>query len=361
MRSLRLFPASIVAAALFATAAPLFAQVQDSAPVDVSALLKELHRLRDTQTVQSKQQRQAALQQINSAASSPERAVAMWEEAVRVVQFQGAAKENAAFRDWKEKDGEALSGPLARNAARLYFVWLGLTIQRDGDVKVKDLLPQIMAYTKELVADELGAEALDDAIKREREMTVGKRPIQQRKASDADVRKMHDHILRRGLASSPVVQWLKLADFVNPEKWENQPGDLDGIYTKIVLPELRAQHDARALEYWDFKLKQEGEAAVKTKLAFDLDKFNTQRRPALLWSRAEEMLAIGQKNRAIGEMFGIIKANPQNPSVPAWIAQVEAVLVPPPPATEATVPGSASGLPGSSAAPLPGSEPGVVK
>ncbi len=166
---------------------------------------------------------------------------------------------------------------------------------------------------------------------------------------------MHDHILKRGLASSPVVQWLKLDDFINPENWEKSPGNLDGIYTTIVLPELRAQHDARALEYWDLKLKKEGEAAVKTKLAFDLDKFNTQTRPALLWSRAQEFVLLGQKNRGIGEMFAVIKNNPQNPSVPDWTSQLEAALVPPPPPAAPVPPGSASALPGS-APELPGSK-----
>src|SRR5437879_155353 len=118
MRFLRLVPVVFTLHAT-TTAPSLFAQVQDAPAVDASTLLKELHRIRDQQTVQAKQTRQTALQQVNAAAASPERAVAMWEEAVRAVQFDGAPKENAAFRDWKEKDGEALNGPLARNAVRL--------------------------------------------------------------------------------------------------------------------------------------------------------------------------------------------------------------------------------------------------
>src|SRR6266853_2403551 len=219
MPSLRFLP---TACALLATAAPLFAQVQDAPPVDVSTMLKDVHRLRDTQATQSKQARTAALQQVNSTAGSPERAAAFWEEAVRAVQFQGAAKENAAFREWKDKEGEALNSALGRNAARLFFMWMSITIQRDGGVTVKDLLPQIVAYTRELTADEQGAEALDDAIKHEKEMaaTTGRRPVQQqRKASETDVKKMHDQILKRALSSSAVALWLKLDDFINPENW----------------------------------------------------------------------------------------------------------------------------------------------
>ena len=70
---------------------------------------------------------------------------------------------------------------------------------------------------------------------------------------------MHDHILRRALGSSPIVQWLKLEDFINVDKWEQQPGDLDGIYNQIVLPELRTMRDPRVLDYWDLKLKKEAD------------------------------------------------------------------------------------------------------
>ncbi len=361
MRSLRLSVAS-VALALLASTPPLRAQTppaQDASPVDTASLLRELHRIRDQQTVQSKQTRQTALQHVTAAAGNAERAVALWEEAVRAVQFNGAPKENAGFREWKDKEGEALNGPLARNAARLFFVWLGLTIQRDGGMPLKELLPQVVAYSKELAADLQAEDVLEESIKHEKESANGnKRQAPQRKATDEQVRKMHDHILNRGLASSPVVQWLKLGDFVNPEKWEKQPGNLDGIFTQIILPELRVQHDPRALEYWDLKLRKEGEAAVRTKLAFDLEKFTTQRRPTLLWSRAEELLLIGQKNRAIGEMFGLIRGNPQHPESAAWIARLEALVAPAAPAAPA---GSAAGeetpaLPGS--APTP---PAVAK
>ncbi len=336
------------------TTAPLFAQVQDAPVVDAAALLKELHRIRDQQTVQAKQTRQTALQQINAAAASGERAVAMWEEAVRAVQFDGAPKENAGFRDWKDKEGDALSAPLARNAARLYFVWLGLTIQRDAGTPMKDMLPQIIAYTKELVADTAAEDALEESIKREKEQSNGNnnKRAPQRKSTDEQVRKMHDQILRRPVGTSPVVQWMRLGDFIKPEKWEKQPGNLDGIYTQTILPELRVQRDPRILDYWDYKVKHEGDAAAKTKLAFEIEKFTNQRRPSLLWSRADDMLAVGLKNRAIGEMFTLIRTYPQHPDAAEWIAKLEAVLAPPaaaPPSVSDTPPAA----PSASAQPVP--------
>ncbi|MEA3209135.1 MAG: hypothetical protein QOE70_2192 [Chthoniobacter sp.] len=353
------------ALALLATVVPVLAQVQDSPPVDLSLLLQELKKIREQQTVQMKQQRQTAMQQIQPAASSAERAVVLWEEAVRATQFDGAPKEGTAFKDWKEKEGEGLSGAAGRNAARLYFNWLVLTMQRDAGTPVKDLLPQVIAYTKDLTADQQQIEALDESIKRDKDLASSGKHGAQRKGNDEQVKKMHDQILRKNLTASPVVQWLKLADFVNPKNWEASPGNLDGIFTQIILPELRVQRDPRVLEYWDMRLKKEADAASKTKLAFDIDKFNTQRRPSLLWSRADDLFVIGQKNRAVGEMFNLIKTYPQHPDVATWIGKLEAVIAPPPPAaTSPASPGEAASPGAAPEAVSPGAAPrapGVVR
>jgi hypothetical protein len=107
------------------------------------------------------------------------------------------------------------------------------------------------------------------------------------------------------------------------------PGNVDGIFQKIILPELRAQHDPRLLEYWDMKIKREGEAAARSRLAFDADRFNQIRRPELLWNRAEDELALGQRGKAINDMFNVIKANPAHPSASAWVSKLETVIAPP--------------------------------
>lgn len=314
-------------------ASRLLAQ-SDAPPVDIGQLLQALRTMREQQAAQMKTQKQTAIQQVNAAASSADRAVAMWEDAVRAVQFDGMAKEGAQFRAWRDSEGEALKEREAANAARLYFAWLGLTLQRSSGVPVKDLLPAVINYTKELATDQAMIDALDAAMKKDKEQaSSGNKRPNQRKSNDAEVKKMHGQILNRGLGGSVVVQWLKLGDWVGMKDWEQNPGNLDGIFQRIILPELRTQHDPRILEYWDMKLKKEADAASKSLLAFEIDKFNTERRPTLLWSRAAEVAGLGQKNRAIGDMFTILKTYPTHPDADQWIAKLEEMLMPPAPAT----------------------------
>lgn len=339
---------ALILAALIA--APTLHAQQDAPPVDVGQLLQALRTLREQQTAQVKTQKQNALQQISAVANSPERAIQFWEEAIRATQFDGMAKEGAQFRAWKEGEGETLKDRLVANAVHLHLTWLALTLQRSSGIPVKDLLPSVVNYTKELAIDEAAVDALADELKREREAAAiappgggNRRPQQpQRKSSDAEIKRAHDNILKRPLGGSPVVKWMSLNDAIAVPKWENNPSDFDGIYEKIILPELRAQRDMRALEYWDIKLKKEADAATRSKLAYEVEKFNTQRRPALLWSRAQELALLGQKNRAVGEMFTLIKTYPTHPNAGDWITALEQALMPPAPAPAAEVPGTAT-------------------
>ncbi len=322
----------ILALAGLLSASPLFAQ-QDAPPLDVAALLKALHGIKDQQTQQAKTAKQKALQQIQAAGASPASAVASWEEAVRTAQFEGAAKEGSQFKEWREREGEALKEKEAANAALLHFRWMALTMQHSIGTPMKELLPQVIAFTKEVAADQAAIDALEENIRREKEMAGSNKHGKDRKTNDDAVKKMHDQIIRAPVNGSVAAQVLKIGDLLTVDKWEMSAGNLDGIYNNIILPELRAARDLRLLEFWDMKLKREADNAARTKLAFEIDKFNQVRRPDLLWNRAQDILILGQRNRALGEMFNLVKANPNHPHADDWVAAMEKILVPPAPAT----------------------------
>jgi hypothetical protein len=335
-------PSIRISAVAFSLSAAAVAQVQDAPPVNTTEMLATLRQLRDTQATQAKASKQSALKNLSPLAGNAALAAAAWEDAVRATQFQGVARESIAFREWMEKEGIGLKGKEAQNAARLYFAWLNITLQRSNGASVKDLLPQLIAYTRDLQVDQQAAQVLADSVQREKDSAPqGARrfaPSMEKRVNDRVVKHMHDQIMNKGLANSPVVQWMKLSDFVTIEKWENNPGNLEGIYNKILLPELRAEKDPRVLDYWDLKIKRESELASAKHVDFEIAKFNTERLPELRWSRAEDVAAIGQKNKAATEMLALIKANPGHPAAAEWIGKLEELLSPTPPAAPVPAP-----------------------
>ncbi len=199
-----------------------------------------------------------------------------------------------AFKDWRDKDGEALKAPEVKIALHLYFNWLALTLQRSAGAEVKTLFPAVLAHAREVANDQVSMEAFEDAAKLSKDVpviptTIKQRPVtvleKEKKVDKQTIKKVHDQILKGSLASSAFVQWMRLADYITdvapPKKgggrqpksaaaaddapaptWEGTPGSFDGIYQSILLPEMRDMKDLRLLDYWDNKIKREGESAT---------------------------------------------------------------------------------------------------
>jgi hypothetical protein len=335
---------------------PIFAQTPDAAPMDLRQLVEALKQLRELNESGTKSRRASAYQQVAAAASSPERAVAYWKEAVRAVQFEGAEREGAQLKDWREGDGEALSDRLCAGAVRLHLSWLALNLQHAAGAEMKLLLPKVLEHVAAVQADELAAAHLADNLEKAKERNPNSPGAKKNVKEDSQVKRVHDQIMRLSVANSPVARWLQLGDMFADAKrkakegaqgggqgaWELVAGNVEGIYHSVILPEYRAAKDPRLLEYWDMVLKRESDRVQQNKLDVEQRDWTTLKRPAILWNRAQDVLLLGQRNRAIGEMFNLIKTFPQHPDAANWIGQLEGMIMP---STPAPAPAAAPATP----------------
>lgn len=314
--------------------------VQDAQPMDVKQLIEALKAIRDQHDAGIKARKQHAYTQVMAAAASGTTAAAFWKQAVKEVQFEGAEHQASKLSDWRDGDGDALSSKECQNAARLHLYWLGLSLQHVMGTENKAMLQNIIDFTKQIRAEDEVMTKLDSAIERAKD-----RKDRKDAGDDQAVKRVHDQILRMGVGGSPVARWLQLGDLLGDDSkkrpgltaeprtgglsgWEFTPGNVDGIYGAIILPEFRASKDARLLEYWDLKIKQETERATEKKLDVEQRDWTQVKRPTLLWNRAQDVMLLGQKNRAIGEMFNLVKTFPQHPSAVGWITALEGIITP---------------------------------
>ena len=319
--------------ATFATfASHALAQTGDAPPVDAGQLLQSLKQIREINMTGIKTRRSQALSQISAAAQSAEKAVALWKDAVKAVQFEGAKNAGTAMHNWKEGEGDALGSKLSGNAARLHLQWVALSLQHSAGTDAKQLLPQVIEFTKQLQLDEAAADRLDEQIKREHERGG---PMQKQNIEDAASKRMHDQLLRTSITESPVARWLQLGELLSeygaktkgePSAWEMTPGNLEGIYQAVILPQFRAAKDPRILEYWDLTIKRATERAADRKLDIEQREWTQVKRPALIWARAQDVLLLGFRNRAINEMFSVLKTFPHHPESQSWASQLEELI-----------------------------------
>ena len=329
------------AAAALILAGPIQSQTPDTAPVDVRYLLEELKKLKDTNEAGLKSKRSSAYQQVAAAAASPERAVAYWKEAVKAVQFEGAEHEGSKIQDWRDGEGEALNDRHCASAVRLHLNWLALNLQHAAGADTRTLLPKVVEHVNAVVALNEAAEQFGESIQKARERGPKSPGARKDVQEDQAAKKFYDGIMKQSINSSPVARMLQLGEALGGRKkndggWETVAGNVEGIYNSVILPEYRSSKDPRVLDYWAMVLKREEDRASKQKLDVEQREWSNVRRPQILWDRAQDVLLLGQKNRAIGEMFNLVKTYPQHPSAKAWISQIEELLSPQPAAAPAT-------------------------
>jgi hypothetical protein len=321
----RFLPIFLIAAV---ASAQQTAPLQDAPAIDPAKLLEALKGLQDAQDKQAKTALQSVLKAAQAGAAGGPAAAASWIEAVRQTQFEGVEKEGAAFREWKDKEGALFSEKEVQAAAVLHFRWLTITTERAMGRPLKDLIPTIIQYTKDVLADAAVMENLAEHADKEKDRQKPGMARNNRGASETDrIKREHDNILNRALPAGPPVKALRAEEIIKADNWEMQPGDVDGIYNAIVLPEFRKNHDQRVLEYWDMKMKLEGEA-VKAKSAFEQEKFGKERRAELLWNRAKEFNELGLHNRCINELFQVLRSFPQHSQFRTWVAELEGIISP---------------------------------
>ncbi len=345
-----------------ALSVPAFAQLNDLPAVDLKQVLSGIRQFKEQNETGIKTRRNTAYRLISAAAGSNEAAAAFWTNAVLAVQFAGVDHQTTAVRDWKNGEGEGLKAKEGANAARLHLFWLGLTMQHSAGAETKQLLPTILDFVRQLDADEIAIGRVAEQIDKAKNSGPGKKNPATAKsiAEDTQAKKMHDSILRTPVAGSPVAQSLQIADILGDSGkrrkkgdkgeegaagWEAVPGNVNGIYNAIILPEFRETRDPRILDYWDMMLRKNQESVYAGMPAFDERQKTQIERPTLMWARTQDMMLIGLKNRAITEMYNLIKAYPQHPEAANWISQLEQIITPSAPAPSATIQSSGTVAP----------------
>jgi len=270
----------------------------DAQPVDAATMLEQLIKLRKLQEAAVANSHGRLLQIIESAAASPSTAWALYQEAIKAVQFEGLEREGTKFRDWKKKEEEQLDNPDFRNALPAHLSYLALTLRRAAGAETKDLLPLLMRHAAAVNANSAGWGS-------DKQMML--KPV-----TDGIFAK---HFAIEGWAA-------KATD------WELVPANIDGMYEKTILPELRRLKSPQIIEYWDNRLRREAEKVAIGRLAFMTERYENFRKPTLLWHRANEFRGLDQPNRAINEMLAILKAYPGHPDFSRWAAELEGLLNP---------------------------------
>lgn len=328
------------------TTLPLLAQQQDAQPVNVTAILQDLDKMEQTQKQTMLSTRQAAASQIQAASTNANAAVELYTQAVEAMQFDGIKNKGSNFAEWKNGRGAILRTNEMKTILLFHLRYLSLSLQRAGSDKPALFAQPAYDYVKDLGAFDPNFIKLSQK---------GPEPQSQRDKDDAVLNKeilaAKKELLGGSLNDSIFVRWLRLESFLpKGDDWELKPGDIAGILEKDIRPVLRKAKDPRLLETWEFEMKIKADRVTSGRLEHDAVDFNTVTRPQLQFSRANDMVEIGQKNRAITEIYSMIKTYPTHADFGQWVARLRELLKSSAPAPAASPAAESPAAPATSSA-----------
>jgi len=290
------------------------AWAQDDKPVDLKSLVSTLKQIKEKHAVSEKTLEARAMQDFRVAASSNAAAIAFYQSIASAMGGDGKSR----APEWAKSDA-------AQNAARLHLSYLLLTIQRAGGATTKQLEPALLAHIAGLNAAGAGDSAIQ--LRRDEGAKGGYTPSGRKRVPDHEPMFWEQDLIKQDINSSIFVKWYGIQHMIEGGKeWEPTPGNADGIYQNTLLPYYRQKKDPLAIAYWETKIQQEAQRVTSSNVAYKIDQFNAVRRPQLLWTRAGEMVAIGQRNRGMNEMLTVIKTFPDHPDLADWVSQMEGMI-----------------------------------
>lgn len=293
-----------VGAAGFLVAGMAWAQAPaDAPPPNAAAILKEIEAIQSRQADNQRKRFETIASELTAAAKTNDSAMRIYGDALRETEFAGNTQR---FMEWRDKNKDVLTKDRAvGTAARLHLQYIVLSLHRAATA---DKLPPFKETWDYAVAL---AEARE---------TFG---------GDLTKSEIARNLLERPITDSPIAKArLIRQDLEKLQGWEMSPGSLDGILDKNIRQPLRAEKDPRLVETWKLQIDFRTKAAEKFRSDVALTTFQQVELPRLLWARAKDRIVIGQKNAAINEMVGLVRAYPDHPDLPGWAGELSGLLKP---------------------------------
>lgn len=282
---------------------------QDGPPVDVDSVLRELAALEDKQKQTNQQALTSAINTLRPGSGGGASASSLYQNAVEATRFEGLRDKVTGFIDWKKQNADLLRSSEMQTALGLHIRYLLLSIQRSQAKDGKEFVQPSLDYVDDL---KRFLESLD-------KMDKVPDPIKD--------------LMNKGINDSVFTKWLRLGPWLPGGKdWEANPGNLAGILEKNVRVVFREEKSPKVIDTWDYEMQFEAARVTTGRLAHAADSFNTVNRPKMQFSRANDMILIGQINRGTSEILALVRTYPQHPDFGNWVGRLKELLKPAAPA-----------------------------
>jgi hypothetical protein len=319
-------------------------------PQNATEILRELDRVDQGAKLKEDNRRSAAITQVQAAANSGPAAVDLY---LRSLENTKYLESHQDYVDWSRKNQELLHSISFQNAAQLQLRYLAMALQRNEKHDAYAQIPEYLSYLETLSAQKsLRTQSQDNSSDNNASAKQG----QNKTAKTTSTDKPYPEVLtliNQPVDKSSVVQWFQISDLLPEKDFEHAAGNYQSIMEKNIRGPLRVKNDPRILQTWDLQIAQETAIATDSNSKQQAVTFNQTRLPDLLFRKAKDTAAIGQPNRALGQVMVLVRNYPENPSMQDWIDAARGLLTNSPVTPTAVVMTNSTATPSPSPTPSP--------
>ncbi|MCC6882069.1 MAG: hypothetical protein IT576_07955 [Verrucomicrobiales bacterium] len=309
---------------LLAVSLPPAGSAQNAEPPTLSPeltekLKSEIERLHDVLTEQSKARRGKASEIFNGAAADAKKAVALYLECHKTIDFDREGRSDAEFREWRDGQDARLKEPVFVQGLQLQLRYLGLACEAAETQDLANIFPQLMTH-------------MDNLVK---------------------FNELPPQVLTQSINGSIFARAYELENLLSTNKsWESIPMNIAGIYQQTILPYLRKEKPASLMSAWSKRVEQEKKMvayleSVKHKAVrevdrdkrgreenriennlggllrkYDSDDFERDTLPNLQWDMMRDKYSFVDPAAASAEMIKFIETNLKHPRVAEWLEEL---------------------------------------
>lgn len=246
-----------------------------------------------------------ALTQFRSAMASDKSAIDLYQNCIKLVNFERKDLKGSDFQTWKDRNENQLKDPDFAAAIRLQLEYLVLSLQAQQTDNLAPLIPAVQAFLSKAVntVQETTKHSASGAVQR-----GGGRLME---------------ILNRSVSNSIFSQAYQLENHLNNKDWEYTPLNIGSIYSKIIFPSYLENKPQELPVQWDNRIN--GELALRKALQSETEfkVYYTEQYPRLQWAKAQFLFSKNINSlQSLADMLKIVRENPTHPNAGEWLQQL---------------------------------------
>ena len=271
-----------------------------------------------------------AISRLGAALEDDEAAFSLYMECVRELDFDSKGLPAINFIEWRKKNIKGLRSREHKQALRLQLLHTMAALRAGFATDIRDAFPAANRWIQHYVE-------VEGSLSNPRKFSQ-----EQDQFRDADeevdlTNRQFRLLLEGGVYGSVFGRYFDLKRVVKiPSGWPTSPMDVDGFFSKVLLPICREQGDWPGINRaWGVRLSALRSVArdrEKRDLKEEWDAIMKKVYPELLWERAVDKIAFGPDPEiGLKEAYSVIATYFGHSEMPRWIQQYTLMVRPPEP------------------------------